>query len=156
MAIFSYMGEYFNSAHIHVMRMFPYDQECWGKIFGVQCVADNFIFHVNLSSCPSLLITCSGPSVGLELPIARPVMVEFLRPDESESGGCWSRWWTSLPDSDSSPFSTIPVVYRAGFVYYARKYFFSCCTHRGHTPHPSGASGILISKQHRVFSLCRA
>ncbi len=46
------MGEYFNSALTHVMRMFLYDEECWGKIFGVQHVADNFIFHVNLSSRP--------------------------------------------------------------------------------------------------------
>ncbi len=44
------MGEYFKNAHIHVMHMFLYDEECWGKIFGIQWVDDNFIFHVNLSS----------------------------------------------------------------------------------------------------------
>ncbi len=60
---------------------------------------------------------CSGP-------IARPVMVEFLRPDMFESGGCWSRWWTSLPDSDSSPCSSIPVIYRAGFVLLCTRIFF--------------------------------
>ncbi len=46
------LSEYFNSTHIHVMCLFLYAQECLGKIFGVQRVADNFIFHINLSSCP--------------------------------------------------------------------------------------------------------
>ncbi len=49
---YQYMIEYFNSAHIHVMGMILFDRECWGKIFGVQRVAENFIFHINLSSCP--------------------------------------------------------------------------------------------------------
>ncbi len=33
------MDKNFNNAHIYVMRMFLYDQECWGKIFGVHAMA---------------------------------------------------------------------------------------------------------------------
>ncbi len=51
-------------------------------------------------------------------------MVEFSHPNVSESGGCWSRWWTSRPDSGLSPFSIIPVVYQAGFVSLPTRIFF--------------------------------
>ncbi len=49
------MGEYFNSAPIHVMCVPLYEEECWEKIFGVQHVADSFILRINLSSCPTPL-----------------------------------------------------------------------------------------------------
>ncbi len=68
--------------------------------------------------------TLFGSECRTRTSIAIPVMVEFLRPDVSELGGCWSRWWTSLPDSCSSPCSSIPVVYQARFVLLRRRIFF--------------------------------
>ncbi len=97
----------------------------WDVLFWCICQRMRYPLHSHFFSRTNVQLKyCSGPSVGLELPIMRPVMVEFSRPDVSESGGCWSRWWTSLPDSGSSLFSSILVIYQAGFILIRTRIFF--------------------------------
>ncbi len=64
-----------------------------------------------------------GSECRTRTPIARPVMVDFSRPDVSESGSCRSRWWTSLPDSGSSPVANPSSYERGVFIMHAQ--FFS-------------------------------
>ncbi len=82
-------------------------------------------------------------------------MVDFSRLDVSESGGCRSRWWTRMLDSGSG--SSIPVIYRAGFVSLrTRIFFFLLHASRSYATSIQCVQNFNFEAASRILSLCHA